>query len=601
MLAEVSGDLKRANQELDILRSVRKDREELVAKISQVGETSARELTMMKQTQTEQATALAKNTVDQYTERLAEMQASAKTDIANTVANQLRDDVMPQLMRAVDAKAKRLVLSLAKHVESFSSETEAIMSGSVLPANTAAHRTASTAASTSGLNIDKDHTNIATGYVTNTETRSIPLSSSRVPSYFVQSSTASPPASLVGSQAVRSVDEGSTSFTAATRDSAAIDSSVVESSIASVFESAPEAPSEGAHDFRSEADSKTDDASITAPVPDPAAAEDVTQTFPTGEVLGSREVPLSNSLAEDRQRTFEDESVEIDDTVEPVEQALAEFRAAVEEAKKTSHFEESTPIEATEPAEEPFFRKPPETLKQTEQETEPEAEEREHPEQEAAPAPVEEAVVIDSEEVEEVLKSEEDAQVPGGSEVVDDQVIEEPESEPAVVDEPVEKEEVEPVEAIIKDAAADTADIAKPEAIVAEEEAATSETTRELNVVALAEADAVIESAAVTEETVVAEAIVPKEAVAAPAHGAEEVESKDSVVELKEEPEAPEAPTVPVDSAVVDATEATVAEDVTTEDAREVGDVETTVPLTEATPVEEHVEELLRNLKFCKL
>ncbi|PXF45268.1 hypothetical protein BWQ96_04967 [Gracilariopsis chorda] len=119
MLADVSGDLKRANQELELLRNMRQEQETLAQRISQISETSSRELSIMRQSQSEQAEVLAKSTVEQYQGRLAEMQKSARHEIAETVSSQLRDDIMPHLMRAVDAKARHLVHSLAKHVESF--------------------------------------------------------------------------------------------------------------------------------------------------------------------------------------------------------------------------------------------------------------------------------------------------------------------------------------------------------------------------------------------------------------------------------------------------------------------------------------------------
>eukprot|EP00178_Gracilaria_changii_P018815 TRINITY_DN541_c0_g1_i1.p1 TRINITY_DN541_c0_g1~~TRINITY_DN541_c0_g1_i1.p1 ORF type:complete len:1927 (+),score=472.59 TRINITY_DN541_c0_g1_i1:789-6569(+) len=119
MLSDVSGDLKRANQELELLRNMRQEQEMLAQRISQISETSSRELSDMRKSQSEQAEVLAKSTVEAYQGRIMEMQKSARHEIADTVTTQLRDDIMPHLMRAVDAKARNLVHALAKHVESF--------------------------------------------------------------------------------------------------------------------------------------------------------------------------------------------------------------------------------------------------------------------------------------------------------------------------------------------------------------------------------------------------------------------------------------------------------------------------------------------------
>lgn len=122
MLAEVSSDLQRANHELDLLRTVRKDQEALAARISHIGETSSRELNLMKQSQNEQAERLARNTVEEYQRRLEEIQSTARDEIAQTVAEQLRHDIMPHLMRVVDSKARGMVHALARHVESFAAD-----------------------------------------------------------------------------------------------------------------------------------------------------------------------------------------------------------------------------------------------------------------------------------------------------------------------------------------------------------------------------------------------------------------------------------------------------------------------------------------------
>ncbi|CAN8071754.1 unnamed protein product [Agarophyton chilense] len=122
MLSDVSGDLKRANHELELLRNMRQEQEMLALRISQIGETSSRELNDMRKSQSEQAEVLAKSTVEAYQGRLVEMQKSARHEIAETVTSQLRDDIMPHLMRAVDSKARNLVHALAKHVESFTVE-----------------------------------------------------------------------------------------------------------------------------------------------------------------------------------------------------------------------------------------------------------------------------------------------------------------------------------------------------------------------------------------------------------------------------------------------------------------------------------------------
>lgn len=119
MLGEVSGDLKRANQELDILRGLRKDQEVLATRIAEMSANSARDLDLMKQTQIAQAEALAKNTVMEYQRKLEEVQSTAQRNIAASVTNQLRDDLMPHLLGIVDQKAKNIVRNLARHVESF--------------------------------------------------------------------------------------------------------------------------------------------------------------------------------------------------------------------------------------------------------------------------------------------------------------------------------------------------------------------------------------------------------------------------------------------------------------------------------------------------
>lgn len=204
MLSDVSGDLKRANQELDILRNMRNEREALEARLSHISETSSREIYLLRQTQSEHAETLAKNTVDEYHRRLEEMQTSTTNDIAATVTNQLRNDIMPQLMRAVDMKAKHLVHSLAKHVEAFDlNDTANSFSGMEAYPSTRGSKHGDGGLTEGGGAAD---TNLATAYATAsasvTESRTAPLSAyasappsaphSAIPSNFNPSGTVTP-------------------------------------------------------------------------------------------------------------------------------------------------------------------------------------------------------------------------------------------------------------------------------------------------------------------------------------------------------------------------------------------------------------------------